>query len=266
LVSDLRYEWQPKRLTFQGHEIETNTQHLSSQLQSLANAVNIFQMSSRPPSKLSGKLYDADIRRALLQRLVVRDPSVSILHELPLDRGQRRADIVCVNGHLAGFEIKSDRDSLARLPGQVASYDAVFDYNTIVLSGRLLSASMQKVPDWWGVMLFKGNAESLKLTSVRRARRNCNQDKWALTRLLWKNECGEALRIAGICITRDQPVVEYWKLLMDMPLGFIRASVRRAFKLRRVPVSACLQTQDDDSNSISPNRLGLPTQCSEAFC
>jgi hypothetical protein len=106
-------------------------------------------MSNRPPSKLSEKLYDADIRRALLQRLLVQDPSVSILHELPLDRGQRRADVVGVNGHLAGFEIKSDRDSLARLPGQTESYDAVFDYNTIVVSERLLSASLQKIPDWW---------------------------------------------------------------------------------------------------------------------
>jgi hypothetical protein len=223
-------------------------------------------MSNRPPSKLSEKLYDADIRRALLQRLLVQDPSVSILHELPLDRGQRRADVVGVNGHLAGFEIKSDRDSLARLPGQTESYDAVFDYNTIVVSERLLSASLQKIPDWWGVMLVKGSAESLKLTIVRRARRNWDQDKWALTRLLWKNECGQALRIAGVGITRDQPVVQYWKVLMDMPLDFIRASVRRAFKLRRVPVSASPQTQDDDSSSISPSRLALLNQYPEESC
>jgi hypothetical protein len=224
------------------------------------------EMSKRPPLKLSDKLYDADIRRALLRRLVARDPSVSILHELPLGRGQRRADVVGVNGHLAGFEIKSDRDSLARLQGQAESYDAVFDYNTIVVSERLLPASMQKVPDWWGVMLFKGNAEFPKLTIVRRAKRNGHQDKWALTRLLWKDECGHALRIAGVSITRDQPVVQYWTLLMEMPLEFIRASVRRAFRLRRVPVSAWLQIQDDDSDSISPNRLAHPSQCPEASC
>jgi len=48
-----------------------------------------------------------------------------VVDELGLNHGECRADIAVINGHLVGYEIKSNKDSLRRLEGQVNSYNAV---------------------------------------------------------------------------------------------------------------------------------------------
>ena len=54
------------------------------------------------------------------------DPAL-IIEELGVNHGSARADIAAVNGILHCYEIKSDRDTLLRLPGQIKAYNAVFD-------------------------------------------------------------------------------------------------------------------------------------------
>src|SRR5689334_18909683 len=91
-----------------------------------------------PPSDAVLRLRDKDIRSALVSHLRRTDPEVVIFHELPLSRGERRADVVAINGVLAGYEIKSDGDSLDKLKAQASEYESVFEYVTVVLARRHL--------------------------------------------------------------------------------------------------------------------------------
>jgi hypothetical protein len=64
---------------------------------------------------------DGHLRIALKRRLLTRysdHPSTLILEELGLKHGAARIDIAVVNGDLHGYELKSDSDTLSRLPRQ----------------------------------------------------------------------------------------------------------------------------------------------------
>jgi hypothetical protein len=47
------------------------------------------------------------------------------------------------------YEIKSERDDLTRLPGQVAVYGQVLDRATLVVAERHCAAALTLIPDWW---------------------------------------------------------------------------------------------------------------------
>jgi len=57
-----------------------------------------------------------------------------------------------VNGKLHGYEIKSDADTLKRLPAQAEVYSAVFDLVTIVVGEHHLDTVRAIVPEWWGIV------------------------------------------------------------------------------------------------------------------
>src|SRR5262249_26817602 len=81
-------------------------------------------------------LFDSGIRPGLRSwlRLKHADESDTVLiEELGLCRGRVRVDVAVVNGLLHGYEIKSDRDSLRRLAGQVEVYGKVLDRATLVI-------------------------------------------------------------------------------------------------------------------------------------
>ncbi len=85
-------------------------------------------------------MNEAQIRQALIERLR-RQPqgaSASLISELCIDRFERRVDLVQVGARLAAFEIKSDRDRLTRLPGQLDSYCRFFERVTVVRPSCLL--------------------------------------------------------------------------------------------------------------------------------
>jgi hypothetical protein len=136
-------------------------------------------------------LGDADIRPALRQRLRAAhldDPGTVILEELGLCRGQVRVDLAVVNGILHGYEIKSDRDSLRRLSGQVELYGKVLDRATLVVGRGHLDEAMDVVPEWWAVLLISPTAQGVQFRSIRRGRKNSARDPRALVELLWLDD------------------------------------------------------------------------------
>jgi len=95
---------------------------------------------------------DQEIRQALRSRLSskhAKQADTVFIEEFGICRGQGRMDPVVVNSVFHGYEIKSDRDSLRRLDGQVELYSKVLDRATIVVGDRHLSATLNLVPDWW---------------------------------------------------------------------------------------------------------------------
>ena len=101
-------------------------------------------------------MRDADIRRILRTTSLekyISDENSKVVDELHLPVTKSRIDIAVVNGRLHGFEIKSARDTLVRLPHQLEGYSKVFDYLTIVTEEKYYHRLLDFVPDWIGIQV-----------------------------------------------------------------------------------------------------------------
>ena len=127
----------------------------------------------------------------MLRRQHARNDTL-VIDELGLNHGKCRADIAVVNGHLVGYEIKSDNDSLRRLGLQVESYNAVFDRAFIVVGNRHIDRIQDRIPEWWGVIeSSRGPRGAVNFSMMRKAQMNRNVDPISLARLLWRDEAAE---------------------------------------------------------------------------
>lgn len=182
-------------------------------------------------------LPDAEIRDLLRRRLRIehtRDSETVFIEELGLCRGQVRVDLAVVNGHLHGYEIKSDRDGLRRLPGQIRVYGSVLDRATLVVGARHLEHAIELIPEWWGVLRVEQHRKLPRLVTVRRGRENPSRDTRALAELLWLDDAIRLLAQHGAVRGvrgKSRPVV--WDRLRDrVPPEAIAAAVRTHLKAR----------------------------------
>jgi hypothetical protein len=137
---------------------------------------------------------DQIIRRALRAKIECdhkTDPAL-IIEELGVNHGSTRADIAAVNGIMHCYEIKSDKDTLLRLPEQIKAYNAVFDRVTLVVGFSHVYEALELIPDWWGVTVAKQASDGVVLHEIRQAAVNGGRDGQSIARLLWR---GEALAI-----------------------------------------------------------------------
>jgi len=131
--------------------------------------------------------------KAYLKDLHARDSKLRIVEEFGVEHGAARVDVAVVNGILHGYEIKSDRDTLSRLPEQMDAYNAVFDQVTLIVGKQHIYEAINLVPDWWGILIAKmGPDSSVVFNRIREAKENIGQRNLSIARLLWR---GEALRI-----------------------------------------------------------------------
>ena len=147
-------------------------------------------------------MHDADLRQALHRRLARQhrdDPDgTRILDEFGIC-GQVRVDVAVVNGALTGYELKSARDTLKRLPRQADYYSRVLDYAHIVVADTHAAHALQMVPSWWGCTIAATGADGRVELAVRRAgRENPGIDPDALALLLWRGEALAALEDRGL--------------------------------------------------------------------
>lgn len=135
---------------------------------------------------------DKQLRKALKQKVLgahARAPNTRIIDELGLDHGASRVDIALVNGILHGFEIKSERDTLSRLGGQMQVYNSVLDRVTLVTCSRHADAALRTVPRWWGVKVAEvGPRGGIRFQSLQHPRNNPALQSIAIARLLWRDE------------------------------------------------------------------------------
>lgn len=149
------------------------------------------------------KIYDPDIRELLYKNFLenpefTSDPSTIVIDEMDVLFGTSRIDIAVINGKIHGFEIKSERDNLERLPSQMDSYNKIFDTITIVVSEKHISKVIEIIPEWWGVYYVEKQENYIKLSKERDAIENSETDLLSLTQLLWRNELLELLSLNGI--------------------------------------------------------------------
>lgn len=92
-------------------------------------------------------------RSAITQKLLLGRHSLrtaAVIHEMRA--GSSKADVVVLNGTSTAYEIKSERDTLARLPGQLASYRRVFASVSVVTSPRQCREVLAVIPDDVGLL------------------------------------------------------------------------------------------------------------------
>lgn len=158
-----------------------------------------------------------------------------VVDELGLKHGQCRADIAVINGHLVGYEIKSDQDSLRRLPTQIDAYSAVFDKASVIVGERHICAVKSLIPEWWGVILATAIPHGkLSFKVERRARLNRSVDPFSVAQLLWRDEAVALLEMLGAekKILRAPRKVLYQSLSSDLNLVDLRRYVCSQLKAR----------------------------------
>lgn len=145
-------------------------------------------------------MRDLDIREALHSQLLSKyrsDPTTRIIDEMGILTGDFRVDVAVINGQLEGFEIKSARDRLDRLPSQAEAYGRVFDRMTAVCSECHYRAVSSLVPKWWGIVVAEGANAGVRLVRKRVTHRNPNVDPFSVAQLLWRDEALQALENLG---------------------------------------------------------------------
>lgn len=140
---------------------------------------------------------DIIIRSALkgnLKNHHAKDGKVRMIEELGVNHGAARIDIAVVNGIMHGYEIKSDQDTLQRLPEQANVFSSVFDRMTLVVGKTHLYDAINIIPDWWGIVVAKINVNgSVVFNIIREGEKNKEQVGLSIAQLLWREEALQIL-------------------------------------------------------------------------
>jgi hypothetical protein len=137
-------------------------------------------------------MKDVDIRIALKEyefRTHSLNPDTIIRDEMAVCQGNAKIDVAVINGSIQGYEIKSDVDTLRRLPNQIDTYNKVFDYLTIVTRKGHIDGIKKLVPEWWGILEALEFEGVVFFKEIRQASKNNQSEAKSIIQLLWKDEC-----------------------------------------------------------------------------
>lgn len=183
-------------------------------------------------------MRDRDVREGVwhwLEQEHAGDNDTLMLDELGILNGSTRIDIAVVNGEIAGFELKSERDTLERLPMQRDLYNLVLDRVYLVVAENHHDKAVQLIPNWWGVWIAretKGNR--VEIFKERIAQPNPSLDAETICSFLWRDEALAILeRHSASRGVRSKPrEILYKRLAEVLPLNEVRDEVRSALKVR----------------------------------
>lgn len=138
---------------------------------------------------------DKMVRPKLREYLSVMYGGSLVYEELAIDKGRTIADIaVFSRSENIGLEIKSGRDTFARLIKQIESYDKFFTRNYIVVDDNHLERAEKTVPRYWGIILAYHDGEDVIIELHRDASVNPKQRKRIVLELFWRDETTTLLK------------------------------------------------------------------------
>lgn len=142
-------------------------------------------------------LRDKDMRTILFDYYEMQGKRLRIFEEFNI--GRSRADAFMVSEALTGFEIKSDRDSLERLSGQVKYYNLYCDTVHLVTGVKYADRAQECLPDFWGIYCIKQYRDKrTELVLIREAKPNPKAKLKNQLRLLWRNELTAIIKRNGL--------------------------------------------------------------------
>jgi hypothetical protein len=176
---------------------------------------------------------EAVVRAALRTHLLTSTAGAQdAVEELWVPRSNERADLAVLGRTMDGFEIKTDRDTLRRLPRQIAAYGRLFDRCTVVIADKHSEKASELVPAWWGITAIAVNG-CVSFETLRKPRQNPGPDPDTLVRLLWRDEAMAALRALGAEPDPKAHRASLWsELLETTTLSQLRRAVRSALMSR----------------------------------
>ncbi|MEO6680356.1 MAG: sce7726 family protein [Pseudomonas sp.] len=126
-------------------------------------------------------------------------PNTLVIDELGVAHGKIRADIAVLNGTIHGFEIKSSKDTLSRLPEQLIEYSRCFEKVSIIAAPNHLDKLLLMLPEWCGIILAtKGSKGGVTFKTIRRAKKNPHIEIHAMAYFLWRKEIIDILTQFGV--------------------------------------------------------------------
>ncbi len=183
-------------------------------------------------------MRDHDVRQALLQLLEQQhrgDDDTTVVEEMGIWAGTVRIDVAVINGELTGFELKSERDTLARLPDQADVYGMVFDRLYLVTTDKHFRKAKDIIPSWWGSLIVRTEIDgSVSIKEKRAAKINQKIDPAILAKLLWREEALSLLEENGFAAGyRSKPAhILHDRLASCLDIQILRDGVRKALKIR----------------------------------
>lgn len=195
-------------------------------------------------------MLDIDIRDALARELRREhaDPRDNrIWSELSICLGASWVDLCLINGALSGYEIKSDRDSFARLNRQIDHYNKVLDFASLVVTPKYLGRAREVIPPWWGLVQATNTTDGLVVRTIRKPKRNRLLEPKSLVQLLWRDEAMLCLRSKDAHRGLSKATRwEVWDRLVDvLSPTELRDAVRATLKARPIREADERLLQDD---------------------
>jgi hypothetical protein len=182
-------------------------------------------------------MRDGDVRAAIRAKLHaehVDDTDTRIVEEMGIWSGSVRIDVAVINGEITGYELKSDRDTLERLPTQAELYGRVFDKICLVVGERHAAKARRSIPRWWGVIVAKATRNGVALQPAREAKPNPSRDPLMVARLLWREEALAVLEQKQLATGwKSKSAAQLHQRLADcLPMDDLSAAVRATLKKR----------------------------------
>jgi hypothetical protein len=216
--------------------------------------LNVGQVFDEAFEKLrkTGLRNEYVYRAALVRNVLMGTHSLTTASMLTEFRAATsKADLVILNGTATVYEIKSERDTLARLEKQVADYQKVFAKIFVIAGAEHVESIAQLVPERVGVMCLK---RWNRISTVREAI-DCPHlvDPVTVFESLRSNEAIQVLKTLGIKVP-------------DVPNTRLRAELRQKFNhiepslLHRTMVTVLKKTRDLSSLSNFVGKLPFSLQ------
>lgn len=176
---------------------------------------------------------EAEIRQSLRSEVLDSAPSsTETVYEFWVPKSNERADVAVIGTAMEGFEIKTERDSLKRLPRQAEAYARVFDRCHVVLAHRHVDRALEILAPWWGVRVVN---EGLTFSELRPAEPNGSVDPDTLVRLLWRDEAYAALCDLGTVPDPRTGRFRLWEMILALfDIEGLKRIVRDALLIRRL--------------------------------
>jgi hypothetical protein len=209
---------------------------------------------NRPPPNIEG-LREPGIKAALIDALYAEGGiygDTVIVSEMPVASMGRRADLVVANGHLLGFEIKSDGDKTSRLLGQLKAYTQTFEGVVIVTGAKHLAEALQTAPPMVGVVAVDHMTGDLPTARIVRKPYVRSMTLEAAVRQMRADELYRLSRQAGMNpdALRDRHTLE--TIVRQMPAPLVRSAALSAIKARyRAPFEAFADARTNGRSTVS---------------
>lgn len=194
---------------------------------------------------------EAAVRERLRQEIRAKRCVSETVDEFWVPRTNERADLAAIGSCLWGFEIKTSRDNLRRLPRQIEAYSRLFDMCMIVVAERHLAPALAIAPSWWGAIVILGDQAPFSLSVVERAQPNPSVDPETLVRLLWREEARAVLSSLGIHPDAGASRVAMWRQVLAVcDLDNLKTFVRTAL-LAREPYQSDFSARHLDGAKVN---------------